>query len=231
MRTAYADLAEAHARAEAGEREKDLLLAELMHRTRNDLQRMVGLLRLQASTASEMPISDALRGAADRVEITARLHERLSRRDGRVVVDSQEFLTRLAEDLRASLDGLWSIELFIEAEAHPIPIARAGAVGLVLNELATNALKHAFPDHRPGAIWVAFRRVGAEYELAVADDGVGMQERVDAGPSSRPCRGGAGLGRRLVRGLAAQLGGRLEVIAGEAGGTVCTLRFPVDAPL
>ena len=86
----------------------------------------------------------------------------------------------------------------------------------------TNALKHAFPDaEREGSVTVTFRRDGRDFLLTVADDGVGTQ------PSDRP---GGGMGSRLVRALAAQLGGHVETIARPGGGTLLQMRFPVAAP-
>ncbi|MGK7871306.1 sensor histidine kinase [Falsiroseomonas sp. E2-1-a20] len=225
LRGAYAELAEAHARADAGERAKDILLAELTHRIKNDIQRVAGLLRLEASATKEPAVSEALRAAADRVAITGRLHGHLARRDGQIVVDSRDFLTRLVEDLQASLGGLRPVGLFIKAEPHLLPFAKAGSLGLICNELVTNALKHAFPGDRSGSIHVGFRQVEEEYELQVADDGVGMQDQRGAVRGADQL--GGGLGHRLVRALVAQLAGRLDFATKPSGGTVCTLRFPV----
>jgi two-component sensor histidine kinase len=92
----------------------------------------------------------------------------------------------------------------------------------VVNELVTNALKHAFPTDREGLIRVTFHRDDAAYELVVADNGVGP-----AGDAWAARAEAGGMGTRLLRALAAQLGGRLDVMGGEVGGTSCRLRFPV----
>jgi len=95
-----------------------------------------------------------------------------------------------------------------------------GAVGLIVNELVTNALKHAFPDQtREGAITVKFHREGPDFILCVADDGVGK--------ATTPSR--EGMGTQLVKAFAAQLGGRIEVER-SASGTTQRLIFPVAAP-
>lgn len=90
------------------------------------------------------------------------------------------------------------ISLFEALDAR----ARAVPVGLITNELVTNALKYAFPDDRAGTVCIRFWREGEEFVLAVEDDGIGLPD-TDAAPK------GTGLGRRLIRALAAQLGGRL----------------------
>jgi two-component system, sensor histidine kinase PdtaS len=95
-------------------------------------------------------------------------------------------------------------------------------MGLVINELLTNALKYAFPGDRPGTVRVTFERQGDEFLLTIADNGVGMA--FDGEPR------GSGLGQRLVRSMVAQLGGTFAIEPDSAaGGTVATVRFPSRA--
>lgn len=220
-RDLVARLSEARDLAEAEARRRKLLHAELLHRVSNDLSLQVSMLQMQA--AAEPDAADALQAAAGRVHVLGRVHGRLSRgADAEAVMESRTFLEGLVADLRAGLDGVRPVALTVTAESHPLPLATAGDVGLVVNELITNALKHAFPAGREGVVRVTFRRDGDAYELVVADNGVGAAP----GRAARGTEGG-GLGGQLVRALATQLGGRLEVAAGEVGGTACTLRFPV----
>lgn len=222
-------LREARVRAEAGEREREMLLAEFRHRVSNDLQRLSSMILLQAKAS---PAAGAeLRAAASRIQVLAGVHNRLARRDGHVQVDMREFLYDLIADLRASLTSLYPVGLFVDAESHALPVSRAGSVALIANELVTNALKHAFPEPaREGAITIGFRRDGIDFILTVADDGVGMTEP--------PCRSGdgpgdsrsVGMGSRLVRALAAQLGGHVETTSQPGGGTRHVLRFPAQPP-
>jgi len=214
-------LAEARARAEAGEREREMLLAEFRHRVSNDLQRLGSMILLQAKSAPQAAAE--LRAAAARIQVIAGVHSRLARREGHVQVDVREFLHDLIADLRTSLTSLYPVGLFVDAESHALPVSRAGSVGLIANELVTNALKHAFLEGtRQGAVTVRFRREGCDFVLTVSDDGVGL-----AHPSTRP---GAGMGSRLVRALAAQLGGHVETTSRAGNGTQHTLRFPVVPP-
>lgn len=206
--------------AETAVRQRALLLEEMSHRVRNDMQRLVGLLQSQAGT--DPAAAAALTRAAGRIQVLGRVHRRLARRDGTFAVDSQAFLEGLADDLRAAMLPDTGIALTASAEAHPLPVAVAGDVGLVVNELVTNALKYAFPRDRGGVVRIGFGREGDLYRLAIADNGVGLgHARLDT------ANGGSGM--RLVRALAAQLGGRLEVQAAEVGGTLCVLWFPVTA--
>lgn len=218
------DAAAALKRAEAELHARDLLLIEFAHRTKNDMQQITATLLMQAAGAAP-EAAGALREAANRVRVLARLHNRLARRDGHLLVDMRDFLQGLVADLRTGMADLRPIGLPVEAERRMLSLSRAGAVGLIVNELVTNALKHAFPDEREGAIRIGFRRDGGDFVLTVADDGVGLPPVLADAP---PARGG--MGRRLVRALAAQLGGRIETSRREPSGTLHTLRFPVEPP-
>lgn len=152
------------------------------------------------------------------------VHARLSHADGQVAVDGCAFIHDLCRELQSSLiDGRpvsLDVDLDTSADSRPISLARAVPIGLAVNELVTNALKHAFPDGREGTVAVQLRREGNAFVLGVNDDGVGI-------PDALP---GRGLGQRLVRALAAQGGGGIE-IASSAAGTHCLVRFPSASPV
>ncbi len=217
------------------ERARELLLNEFRHRTRNDLQSLVGILRLRAAGAPSEAGRDGLNEAADHAMALARIHTRLApdsaSGDDPATVCTRDFILGLCADLEAALLGpeLRPVALAVEAEAHPIPTERAVQLGLVLNETVTNALKYAFPEGRAGTVRVHFARQGEEFVLTVADDGIGLPEEGNA-TGRRPPRG-SGLGTRLLSALAAQLRGRFMRRPGEGGvGTLAELRFPVRAP-
>jgi len=208
------DLVEANQKLVASESEKDLLLQEASHRFKNELAMLDAMLRLQERDAGEPTASAALRSAADRVHVLGRMHERLQRANQEAVVHMREFLNALCEDVRSARIGLRPISLKVKVEDHTLPQERAVPVGLILNELLTNAFKYAFPDDRRGTIQVDFRNEGDSYFLAVADDGVGM--------SSRPAaeQKGSGLGQRLIRSMVGQLDGALTAEPARAGSIV-----------
>ena len=203
---------------EAASRERGLLLDEMSHRIRNDMQRLVGLLQAQAGAEPAAP--RALLQAAGRIQVLGRVHRRLAARGGAAMLDAQAFLEGLVDDLRAALAPESGIALTVSAEAHPLPVSVAGDLGLVVNELVTNALKYAFPRARGGSVRVCFARRDAYYRLAVSDNGVGIGQAQHTAMQT-------GSGMRLVRALATQLGGRLELRPAEVGGTLCLLCFPV----
>jgi len=215
------DIAVASERSLASERRVAMLLREFRHRVSNDMQRIVALLRLQARKTPEAHA--ALVDAATRVQIIGRIHDRLGHDAEHEMVDTRAFLHELVDDFRKALTDLRAIGFFVDAEPHQLNLSRMGAVGLIVNELVTNALKHAFPEpHREGAITVRFHREERDFILCIEDDGIGV-DRVSAAPNE------GGMGTHLVRALAAQLGGRIEVEPTKPG-TVQRLIFPVTPP-
>jgi two-component sensor histidine kinase len=216
---------EARLQAEARENEREMLMVELSHRVKNDLAGLSATLLMQQTKASSETAA-ALRSTAARLRVLSRLHDRLSRRDGHVAVDIHDFLQNLAEDIRINA-GFRPVGLFVRAERHMLSLAQASPIGLIVNELITNALKHAFPGARAGTIRIAFQMAGPDYLLCIADDGTGLPDapQEEQEQEGQP-RGGIGF--RLVHALAAQLGGRIETAeTAQTGGTTYILRFPV----
>jgi two-component sensor histidine kinase len=195
---------------------------------------------LRARGAPSEAAREALREAAQHALALARVHTHLTPpdnvlwlQDGEAgMVDTALFVLGLCADLdRAQFgEGLRSVALVPEAEAHALDTERAVPLGLVLNEAVTNALKYAFPEDQAGSVHVRFRREGDEFVLTVEDDGVGLP---DEGTLSHgmPMPTGAGLGTRLLRALATQVRGRFTRRSGEEGrGTIAELRFPAKPP-
>ncbi|HUG46723.1 MAG TPA: sensor histidine kinase, partial [Sphingomicrobium sp.] len=119
-------------------------------------------------------------------------------------------------ELRSTLLPLKPVALETDIDAVSLPSARAVSVGLILNELVTNAIKYAYPDDKEGTICVYLECTDEQIELSVEDDGIGMPEGEEQG---------SGLGHRLVRSLAAQLGGRFACEASSPGSS-CMVTFP-----
>lgn len=183
-------------RAEAASRERDLLLSEMSHRVKNKFSLIHSILGLQAREASA-ETKAALDAVAGRVLMIASLHEQLqySRHGG--LMEISEYLDKLQSTLAPAAGYLRPVSLTVHADAHALPPQKALAVGLIVNELVTNAFKYAFPEDRAGKIVVEFRRIDSGCELIVADDGIGGQRE-------------PGLGTRLVNILAAQLQGTIR---------------------
>jgi two-component sensor histidine kinase len=207
----------AYERLDKTANDRAVLLRELSHRMRNDLAAFASLLSLQARAVQDPAGKAALVAAGDRIQVLARVHQRLAVQKGAAVSDSRQFITDLCSDLRSSLVGFRPVTISVAAESHPITLQRAVPLGLITNELLTNALKHAFPNGRPGRVEVEFQKRGADFCLVVRDDGVGLAGAVR----------GSGMGQELVRALAHGLGGRVSVSDAHPGLQIAIL-FPAD---
>ncbi|MBS0239833.1 MAG: DUF4118 domain-containing protein [Proteobacteria bacterium] len=216
-------LAIEHERASEAVRDRDVLLNELSHRTRNDFANVVTLLNLQSRSASE-EAREALVSAAERVQTIARVHRRLDLRNEHVVVDTKFYLGELCADLRLSRLAMRPIALECRAESHSINLEKAVPLGLIINESVTNAAKHAFPNEMQGNIIVHFQRAGDVYKLVVADDGIGRTGKAEPNIAVRPST--SGIGNRLMEMLAAQLGSKIEV-EDRSPGTAIVVTIPV----
>src|ERR1700681_724323 len=181
--------------------EKDTLLKEVHHRVKNNLQVIASLLRLQADGIGDARLTVALRESQNRVESMALIHEQLYETEDLREVDLARHASLLASNLVYSyaVDQeriSWSVNI----EAVPLAVDRAIPAGLILNELISNAFKHAFPDGRKGSLLIEGRRRGGSVVLEVRDDGVGMPQDADrARPKS--------LGLEIVAILTRQLKG------------------------
>jgi len=211
------DLSIEHQRVQAAVRDREVLLEELSHRTRNDLANVITLLNMQARSADGVA-REAMISAADRVQAIARVHRRFQIHNHRVVVDTKSYIGELCDDLKLSRLASRPIALHCESESHLISIEKAVPLGLIVNECVTNATKHAFPDERPGTISVRLIRVGDTYTLTVTDNGIGT--KADAAH--------AGTGSRLIQMLAAQLGSTIE-IEPRSPGTAVIVTIPVKS--
>ena len=170
-----ADLTKANKGLIAAEAEKSVQLAEASHRFKNELAILSSLLRLELRNLADPAARAALSATSSRIRVIARLHDRLEiSESAAAVIDTREFIHALCDDLTQAMIGMRPIDLKVEAERHLMPQELALMLGLIINEFVVNALKHAFPDERPGTIVVTFQCTGDEFILAVVDDGIGL---------------------------------------------------------
>lgn len=181
------------------EEEKSLLLDELAHRTRNDLMMITQVLAYQARRHVDPQVRAALDSAVNRVRVVAEAQERLrsSGKHGRV--EMATYLQALGHGLGDLLRDVRPIDVRVEASPVLVEASVAVSIGLIANELVTNAFKHAFPGGRGGTVQVRLEPASEGMVLTVEDDGVGC-----------PLAPGDGLGSRLVQLLASHMGGTLE---------------------
>lgn len=189
-----------------------MLLQELTHRVKNSLQIIASMVWIEARSHKSGEGKAALERVSHRIDALAHLYSKLSKADTVEAVDAAIYLDELCRDLISSLhkeDGT-SIVLKTEIESELLPTDRAIPIGLIVNELVTNAVKYAFPGETKGTVLVTLKRVPGELRLTVVDDGQGLDPR----------RVGSGLGGRLVEGFAQQLGGKVERESDSQGTTV-----------
>jgi two-component sensor histidine kinase len=220
LTTTAAGLSDARDELEAARRDRDLLLKEAGCRIKNNLMTLIGVLNVQQRSVTDEAARAALASASDRIQVFARVHDRLVASDASSAVEMAEFLRDLCADLAGALAGARPIALATAIEAAQLPQQKAVAVGLIVNELVTNALKHAFPGHAAGRVDVSFRREAGAFRLEVCDDGVGLSGM----PRTR--EEGGSIGQLLVRAMAAQLGGGFEIRPGDSGGATAVVHWP-----
>jgi PAS domain S-box-containing protein len=199
-------------------REKEVLLQEIHHRVKNNLQVVSSLLSLQAEQTKDRQTFEAFRGSQNRIRSMALIHEKLYQSPDLARVDFAEYLQSLAAALCRSYGAdVRGISLSIQTDKILLGIDTATPCGLLLNELISNALKHAFPAGRAGEIRIEFRVNGdKQCILRVSDNGVGF-------PQDLEFRTMESLGLQLVNTLVRQLAGSIKLE--RAGGTSFEITF------
>ncbi|MDB5408700.1 MAG: protein kinase [Rhodospirillales bacterium] len=212
---------QAQERLQSSLEEKEALLKEVHHRVKNNLQLISSLLNLQAARIADRSVAELFAESRNRVRSMALVHENLYRAGNFVRIPMRDHIQSLCAHLIRAY-GLHGhhVELATEVDDVQLNLDRAVSAGLIINELVSNAFKHAFPDDRSGCIRVALTlRDEGRCMLLVRDDGVGLPPELDVG------RAGS-LGLQLVRDLTEQLHGILAVR--RDGGTIFTITFDAD---
>ena len=202
------------------ERDTETLTNEISHRIKNNLQLVVGLIAFESRSASA-PCVPGYRAMQARIGAIAELYDLISHASDGGAIALDAYLRKIAEVMTASLLGPGSeIKIEVKAEALTIDSTRAVPFGLLVNELATNAVKHAFPDGK-GRIVLSVREIEGQIELSVADNGVGIVEKAVAKTEKR--------GFDYVAIFVRQLGGVVSAPSQKPGAlsgkTVC-IKFP-----
>jgi PAS domain S-box-containing protein len=211
-------LKQSEERVQASLREKEVLLKEIHHRVKNNMQIISSLVNLQADTVDNPDVRVLFRDVRDRVRSMALVHEKLYHSDDLARVPFDEYV-------RSLLNYLWhayalahaDVKLTLDLEPVSLSVEKAVPCGLMLNELVTNALKHAFSGRSEGEVTVSLHldREGV-VSLSVGDDGVGL-------PGDPDWRAAGSLGMRLLQMLAGQLNAAVEL--NRSGGTLFTVTF------
>ena len=198
-----------------------ILLKEVNHRVKNSLQVVTAMLQLQANSVGDPALSERLNEASSRVNAVGRAYERLAYNADYENIELVEYLREIIGDLEPTVAPC-KIE-FEASEEIQIAADRAILVGLIINELVSNAGKYAYPDSPGGLIWVRlFQSDKNSIFISVRDDGVGLPPGFDPTTSKR-------LGTRLVNALSKQLGAELTRPISPVGANF-TLLVPLKPP-
>jgi PAS domain S-box-containing protein len=208
-------------RLESALGEKSVLLREIHHRVMNNMQVIISLLNVSSRDSGDGAMRGKLEDITRRLHSMAIIHEQFYESKDMSRIDLALYLRQLLERLKAEFQGgAWETEVACATGEALLNLEQAIPAGLILTELLTNAMKHAFPEgHAAGTIRLTQRLLpGRRLEVEVADDGVGLPPGLDPETAQS-------LGMMLVRILAGQLGGRVEFGGGSE--TVAVLRFPI----
>lgn len=205
-------------RLERSLRENTLLLTEIRHRTKNNLALIGSLISLQSDGMADPVAKSAFKDLSERLRTITTMYRMLSRVEDGHSADVKRYLDALAAGIRDSIiAGRRKIDFAVTAASCLLDTKQLVSLGLIVNELATNALKYAFSDERRGSLRLDFQAGEESCVLSFSDDGCGFAYGEKASE---------GLGLTLVRSLARELRGDLRIVSDRGKGTSYTLRFP-----
>lgn len=193
---------------------KEILLKELHHRVRDNLQVIASLAHLQEMDMQEADARRFLSGLIAQIKSIAIVHEALYQAENTGGVSASDYFERFASQMRQSFGRIGlPITLEVVAEDRIIDASRLAYMAIIASEFVANAYKHAFPDGRKGTIQISYASFDDRDELAVSDDGIGLPADIEAR---------LGLGMEISEALAKQKGGRIERTIGP-GARVCLI--------
>ncbi len=195
--------------------QREMLLKEVNHRTKNHLQLIIGLIQIQIRQMADPQAQAALNDTCRRITSIAAVHEKLYQADQVEAVNAGAYLAEVI----AGIQGSASSQTFFQVDMDEVVLSldKAIPLALVLNELITNALKYAYDEASPGRVSIRLKAVDGQISLIVADQGKGLPEGFDV-------RKNSSVGMRIIRSLAQQLKGDIAFVD-SAPGLECRLLF------
>lgn len=185
--------------------EKTVMLKEIHHRVKNNLQVISSLLNLQAEGIDDRRVLTLFEDCRHRVNSMALIHEKMYQSKNLVNIDIGSYIDELVRSLIDAYDSNKTIHLHTDIEDHPFRIDTIVPLGLILNEIISNSLKYAFADRKEGNLRVALRKTGDHrFSLDVSDDGVGIPEKIEFSTAES-------LGMQLIQMLSGQINGEVKL--------------------
>ena len=183
--------------------DKDVLLREIHHRVKNNLQIVSSLLSLQGRTIQDEIALRAINDGKSRVRSMALIHQNLYQRENLTGVNVKSYVTKLVEELMHTYQiDEEKVTVKLDVKALELDVDTLVPLGLIINELITNAFKYAFPEERTGTLWVSLQTTEGLLIVEVRDDGIGFNQENLRSDS---------FGQKLVRSLVKQLNGTMEI--------------------
>ena len=218
-----ADLTLANTQLTGALEEKSVLLKEVHHRVKNNLQVICSLLNLQSGHIKDPAALQIFTESRNRVRSMALIHEKLYQSQDLSRIDFEDYIKAVSGGLMAGFAGKSSaIRIAVDVERIMLPVDSAVPCGLIVNELVTNCFKYAFKEASSGEIRVGMKRLNETHiQLSVSDNGVGFPKEIDF-------RNTESLGMQLVTTLSEQLDGTISLKNG--CGTTFEISFPEQNP-
>lgn len=196
-------------------KEKDILLQEVHHRVKNNMNTMASLLSLQASAITDVPTANLFKDAVGRLKTMGTLYDNLYKSENYSNVSVQAYLSQLVDEAQNLFMG-YPVVIEKDIENFDLTPKTLSSLGIIVNELITNGIKHAFPNGQNGEIKITLTRKSEKASLVYQDNGVGI-----TASTKRP----VSFGLKLIDLLVHQLQGNLEIENKE--GTVIKIEFPM----
>ncbi|MBK8500879.1 MAG: tetratricopeptide repeat protein [Saprospiraceae bacterium] len=213
-----ADLRQKNKIIEDNLHEKEILLREIHHRVKNNLQIISSLLSLQSRNVDDSAIKDAMKAGQNRVHSMALIHQNLYQEGDLIGVNTKDYITKLTTSLWHSYNiEEERISLVTDIDPLRLDVDIMIPVGLILNELISNALKYAFVDGKPGSVHISLQAENDNLKLVVKDDGPGFEQLASEKTKKS-------MGMKLIHAFTQKLRGQLEINSN--GGTEVILRIP-----
>jgi two-component sensor histidine kinase len=213
-----ADLRQKNKIIEDNLHEKEILLREIHHRVKNNLQIISSLLSLQSRNVDDSAVKDAMKAGQNRVHSMALIHQNLYQEGDLIGVNTKDYITKLTTSLWHSYNiEEERIALITDIDPLRLDVDIMIPMGLILNELISNALKYAFVDGRPGSVHISLQAENDNLKLIVKDDGPGFEQLA-------PEKTKKSMGMKLIHAFTQKLRGQLEI--NSSTGTEVVLRIP-----
>ncbi|MEN0051969.1 MAG: sensor histidine kinase, partial [Bacteroidota bacterium] len=195
------DLEDSNSQLDQRNAQNELLLKEIHHRVKNNLETVSSLLELQSAQAEDDEVQSVMQASQSRVQSMSILHQKLYQGDDLASIEMKDYFKNLAESVLDTYDAWEQVEMEYNMQELELDVDTAVPIGLIVNELLTNSLKYAFPDGEKGKVYLSLKQMDKKgLQLIVADNGVGKSGIVK----------GTGFGSQLIDLLTRQLNGKMR---------------------